>query len=236
MKHRLFNSLSFGASLLILFAQPAKAQITQITGIKYKLTERGLELILVTPIPKTLLSFPRRQGNTQIFNISNTQLSLPCSNNFRRNKPVPGIQFISVTPQNNNGISIAVRGEKSLPKLLVFISQAKIDCIKCSFQYPEELRKKGIEGRADVVLDIDEQGNVTKMSLRSYSGNTQLDNAILTQVRDMKFTASACGETNLILRANFLIQGSEFHRQLIEEYRIRGRQEHLREKLRNGAQ
>lgn len=80
-----------------------------------------------------------------------------------------------------------VKGEKSLPKVHVSTSPARIDCIKCSFKYSEELRKKFIEGKAEVVLDIDEQGNVSNARLGSSSGNAELDNAVLQQVRDMKF-------------------------------------------------
>ncbi|MEH1844384.1 MAG: TonB family protein [Nostoc sp.] len=232
MKYRLLYLLFFGSSLPLLFAQPTFAQVTQITGIKYRLTEKGLEIILVTPAPQNLLSFPTRQAKTRIFNIPKAQLSLPCGKFFRRENPVQGVQSISVTSENTNQVSVVVQGEKSLPKVIVSISPAKIDCIKCSFYYPEELRKKGIEGIAKVVLDIDEQGNVTQVSLGRSSGNSEIDNAVLTQVRKMKFIDNACGQKNILLRANFIIQGSLLYQQAIEEYRMRERQESLRQRLR----
>ena len=233
MKYYLFSLLSLSISFLVLIAQPALAQVTQITGIKYKLTEKGLEVILVTPTLTNLLSFPIIQDNTRIFNISKAQLSLPCGSRFSRDNPVIGIKSISVSSENSDRVSIVVKGNKSLPKVFVTVSPAKVDCIKCNFKYTDELRYQGIEGRATVVLDIDEQGNVIKANLNSSSGNAQLDNTVLAQVRNMKFINNACGEKNIRLSANFIIQGSALYQQAVEEYKLRRRQDERRQNLSN---
>lgn len=101
-KNHLFYLFSLSFTLSVLISQPLFAQVVQVTGIKYKLTEKGLEIILVTPTPKNLLGFPRKQGNTRILNVSNTQLSLPCGDSFYRDTPVKEIQSISVTSSNTN--------------------------------------------------------------------------------------------------------------------------------------
>lgn len=233
--NRLLYSLSLAVSLSIWIAQPVFAQVAQITGIKYKLTEKGLEIILVTPTPKNLLGFPKRQGNTRIYSISNTQLSLPCGNSFFKGNPVKGIKSISVT-SNSNQVNVAVLGETSLPKVNVYISQSRIDCVKCGFEYSQDLRRNKIEGRANVVLDIDEQGNVTNARLGSSSGNAKLDNTVLQQVTGMKFMDNACGQKDVTLGATFFIQGSEFHQRVVKEYQIRRRQEYIKQQLRNTSE
>lgn len=96
MKYRLLYLLFFGFGLPLLFAQSTFAQVAQITGIKYRLTEKGLQIILVTSTPHSLLSFPRIQAKTRIFNIPKVQLSLPCGKFFRRENPVQGIQIKKV--------------------------------------------------------------------------------------------------------------------------------------------
>lgn len=238
MKNSLFYSLFLGASLSVLVSQPALAQVTQITDIEFKSTDKGLQVILVTPNPKNVLSLPRKFDNTYKINIPNMQLSLPCGNIFRRENPDKGIQSISVTNQDTNSIHLVVVGETRVPKVMVAIGSLRTSCVKCNLKYPEELKQRGIEGRAEAVFDLDQQGNVTNANIGSSSGNTEVDNAVLTQVREMKFANNACGRKNVQLRANFIIPGSAFHRQLVEEYKKRleeERQQQLRRQVGRGA-
>lgn len=50
-------------------------------------------------------------------------------------------------------------------------------------EYPEELRRAGIQGRAAVLIIIDRQGNITDVSISESSGNAKLDAAAITAVR-----------------------------------------------------
>lgn len=60
----------------VLVAQPAFAQVVQVTGVQLNSTDTGIEIILETPAGEELQVLPRTDGNTYIADIPNAQLRL----------------------------------------------------------------------------------------------------------------------------------------------------------------
>ncbi|MDV2994824.1 MAG: Vitamin B12 transporter BtuB [Chroococcidiopsis sp. SAG 2025] len=97
-------------------------RVIQVTGVRLSPTASGLEAILETPTPEKLQSTTKREGNTFIVDIANTQLRLPLGNSFRSNNPVSGITTVTVTNQGKNSIRVTMTGETSVPKVELFNS------------------------------------------------------------------------------------------------------------------
>lgn len=87
------------------------------------------------------------------------------------------------------------------------------DCEKCDVKYPENARKRKIEGRPEVILDYDETGEVRNLRLSRSSGNPELDEALLEQARKFKLKPTPGGKQGVRVSANFAIQGSQRHRE-----------------------
>lgn len=67
--------------------------------------------------------------------------------------------------------------------------QAVVDALVA--HYPDELRERGIEGRAGLWLKVDESGQVTDARIRSSSGHEALDRAALKVGGTMEFEPAA---------------------------------------------
>lgn len=122
-KQQLFlNSLWLTGTVSVLVAQPAWAQVTQVTGVKLKPTPSGLEVILDTADGATPQIFTSSSDQTLILDVSNAQLRLPSGNEFRANKPVEGIAEVTAIDLNANSIQVRVTGSAGLPTVEVFES------------------------------------------------------------------------------------------------------------------
>jgi iron complex outermembrane receptor protein len=121
MKAQLLPSFLLVGAVTALIAQPAFAQVIEVTAVKLNPTENGIEVILVTSAVKQLQVLPRIDSNTYIADIPNTQLRLPSGNTFRRDNPTEGITAVTVT-QAANSIRVTVTGSEVVPKVELFDS------------------------------------------------------------------------------------------------------------------
>jgi len=102
-------------------AQPAWAQVAQVTAIQLKPTPNGLEILLETTGGASTLvqSAPFPQGFTA--EIRNAQLRLPQGNAFRVNNPTERITSVTVAPLDNNRIQVVATGRAGVPTGQVFL-------------------------------------------------------------------------------------------------------------------
>ncbi|GAA6623175.1 AMIN domain-containing protein [Scytonema sp. NUACC26] len=114
--------VSIASSVMLLTAQPLKAQEIAVTQVRLQKTDSGIELILQTPKPELLRVNSKTDGNTYIADIPNAQLRLSSGSVFRQENPVSGISAIAVTNQDANSIRVTAIGEASVPKIELFDS------------------------------------------------------------------------------------------------------------------
>jgi TonB family protein len=89
-------------------------------------------------------------------------------------------------------------------------------CRQCNANYPEAARRQGVEGRVEVSVDTDKQGNVTNVRIAHSSGNRNLDEETLRQARDWKLKPADGGRKGVSIATEFVIRGSRRHRQVEE--------------------
>nr|MDZ7998899.1 energy transducer TonB [Aulosira sp. DedVER01a] len=92
-------------------------------------------------------------------------------------------------------------------------------CRECRTKYPEAARRRGIEGRVEVAVDTDDNGNVTSVRIARSSGNRDLDEETLRQAREWKLKPAAGGRQGVSIATEFAIQGSRRHREVQERKR-----------------
>ncbi|NJM88137.1 MAG: energy transducer TonB [Hydrococcus sp. RU_2_2] len=92
----------------------------------------------------------------------------------------------------------------------------RASCRECDAAYPEQARRNGVEGRVEVAVDTDEQGNVTNVRVVRSSGNNDLDEATIRQAREWKLKPSQRGRQGVTIGTEYAIEGSNRHRQLQE--------------------
>ncbi|OKH20902.1 hypothetical protein NIES593_17410 [Hydrococcus rivularis NIES-593] len=92
-------------------------------------------------------------------------------------------------------------------------------CKECDTAYPEQARRNGVEGRVEVAVDTDAQGNVTNVRVVRSSGNRDLDEATVRQAQEWKLKPSPRGRQGVTIGTEYAIEGSQRHRQLQESAR-----------------
>ncbi|HLP88078.1 MAG TPA: energy transducer TonB [Nostocaceae cyanobacterium] len=95
-------------------------------------------------------------------------------------------------------------------------------CVECNNQYPDWARRRKVEGRVEVAVNTDAQGNVTGVRLLRSSGNAKLDAEHLERARNWKLKPSESGRSGVAIGTEYTIEGSRRDRQVQE--RIRQRQ------------
>ncbi|MEA5601718.1 TonB family protein [Nostoc sp. UHCC 0252] len=103
-------------------------------------------------------------------------------------------------------------------------------CRECNAKYPEAARRRGVEGRVEVAVDSDAQGNVTNVRLTRSSGNRELDEAQLRQAREWKLKPTEGGRKGVSIATEFAIQGSRRSRQVQERKRQREAEERTQQR------
>ncbi|QKQ74077.1 TonB family protein [Nostoc sp. TCL240-02] len=98
-------------------------------------------------------------------------------------------------------------------------------CRECNAKYPEAARRRGVEGRVEVAVDTDAQGNVTNVRVARSSGNRDLDEETMRQARDWKLKPAEGGRQGVSIATEFAIQGSRRSRQVQERKRQREAEE-----------
>ncbi|MBF2007669.1 MAG: energy transducer TonB [Chlorogloeopsis fritschii C42_A2020_084] len=104
-------------------------------------------------------------------------------------------------------------------------------CRECNTKYPEQARRRGVEGRVEVAVDTDDQGNVTNVRLTRSSGNRQLDEAHLRQAREWKLKPSEAGRRGVTIGTEYAIQGSRRYREVQEQKKRRQRERRNQENV-----
>ncbi|MDF5722217.1 MAG: energy transducer TonB [Rhizonema sp. PD37] len=94
-------------------------------------------------------------------------------------------------------------------------------CSECRAKYPEEARRRGIEGRVEVAVDTDEKGHVTNVHLAHSSGNRDLDEDTLKQARDWKLKPATGGRLGVAIATEYALEGSRRYREREERKRQR---------------
>ncbi|MEH2258408.1 TonB family protein [Nostoc sp.] len=89
-------------------------------------------------------------------------------------------------------------------------------CRECNAKYPEGARRRGVEGRVEVAVDTDAQGNVTNVRIARSSGNRDLDEETKRQARDWKLKPVEGGRQGVSIATEFAIKGSRRSRQVQE--------------------
>ncbi|MBW4643435.1 MAG: energy transducer TonB [Goleter apudmare HA4340-LM2] len=108
-------------------------------------------------------------------------------------------------------------------------------CRECNTRYPEAARRRGIEGRVEVAVDTDENGNVTKVRIARSSGNRELDEETARQARDWKLKPASGGRQGVSIATDFAIQGSRRHREAQKRRQQREAEERNRQAVANNA-
>ncbi|NWF59552.1 MAG: TonB-dependent siderophore receptor [Fischerella sp.] len=106
--------------------QTSGDQVVPITGVKASPTDKGVEVILETPLGTQLQVTNRSTGNNFIADVFGGQLRLPSGEafTFRSEKPTAEIAEIIVTNINANTVRVTVVGEKALPTVELFDDDA----------------------------------------------------------------------------------------------------------------
>ncbi|MBW4673422.1 MAG: energy transducer TonB [Desmonostoc geniculatum HA4340-LM1] len=123
------------------------------------------------------------------------------------NRPVAAAPTVPTPPQINNSGNGNGNGRAA--------------CRECNAKYPEAARRRGVEGRVEVAVDTDAQGNVTNVRIARSSGNRDLDEETLRQARDWKLKPASGGRQGVSIATEFAIKGSQRHRQVQERNRQR---------------
>ncbi len=107
--------ISCATTCVLLAAQPASAQTTQITQVQLSPAEGGISVILKTSAGEKPQVFTTKRGNALVADIINTKLLLPQGNNFRQENPAPGIASVEVNQLNANSVRVTVTGNDTAP-------------------------------------------------------------------------------------------------------------------------
>lgn len=113
-----FNNNVFvlgAAACVLLAAQPALAQLTQVTDVKLSPIEGGVSVILRTGTGDRPQVFTTKKDKSSVADIINAQLRLPKGNNFRQENPAPGIALIEVKQLDTNSVRVTVTGIDDVP-------------------------------------------------------------------------------------------------------------------------
>lgn len=109
------SGLLTGVAAVIIAQTPAFA-VTQITEIQLSSVDEGINIVLVTNNGDRPEVFSVNKDNSFMAEIINAQLSLPQGNKFRKDNPVPGIEYVEVIQVDANSVRLIIRGQQSPPR------------------------------------------------------------------------------------------------------------------------
>ncbi len=105
-----------GVAVVMMAAQPVWAEAAKVTAVGLNPTNSGFNVVLETTTGTVRPQvFTSKRGNTLIADIINAQLRLPQGNNFRQDKPAPGINSVVITQLAPNSIRLVVTGITNAP-------------------------------------------------------------------------------------------------------------------------
>jgi len=114
-QQRLLGGFWMAGAVVVLVAQPAWAQIAQVTGVQLNPTPTGVEILLETTGGASTLVQTSRSEQRFVADISNAQLALPQGNIFRQNNPTQQITSVTVIPLDANRLRVIVIGRTEAP-------------------------------------------------------------------------------------------------------------------------
>jgi len=114
-----------GVLPVLVLAQPAYAQVAQITGIQLNPTSAGLEILLETTAGASTLVRSYQSGDQLIAEISNAQLALPAGEPFEQENPTAGIASVRIAPLHANRVQVEITGTAAAPTGQVFLRQGQ---------------------------------------------------------------------------------------------------------------
>nr|WP_275994340.1 type IV pilus secretin family protein [Argonema antarcticum] len=106
-------------------SQPVWAAATQVTGVRLKPTDNGVQVILDTQSGDRPQIFTVDRRNAFVVDITNAQLRLREGKNFIQPNPAPGIRSVAVTQLDGNSIRVTVNGITSPPTGQVISREAQ---------------------------------------------------------------------------------------------------------------
>ncbi|QLE56602.1 energy transducer TonB [Nostoc sp. TCL26-01] len=102
------------------------------------------------------------------------------------------------------------------PSSLNILNNSRAACQNCYVQYPVLARQRGIEGRVEIAVDTDAQGNVIKARIIRSSGNSILDKETLRQAWNWKLKPASDSRQEVKIATEYIIAGSCRHQDLQE--------------------
>ncbi|MEH2068503.1 MAG: AMIN domain-containing protein [Nostoc sp.] len=103
------------AAFVFLAAQPAWAQMAQVTNVQLNPANGGVSVVLKTSSGSRPQVFTTKRGKSLVADIINTQLRLPQGNSFRQDSPAPGIASVEVSQLDANSVRVTVTGSNNTP-------------------------------------------------------------------------------------------------------------------------
>ncbi|MEH2273872.1 MAG: TonB-dependent siderophore receptor [Nostoc sp.] len=103
----------------------AVTPVVLVTDVKVNTTNKGIEVILVTPNSVKLSVSVKTEGNSYVADIKNARLQLVSGESFRSRKPAVGIASVIVAPVDGNTLRLTVTGETAVPVVELFDSQTE---------------------------------------------------------------------------------------------------------------
>ncbi|GAA6619144.1 TonB-dependent siderophore receptor [Scytonema sp. NUACC26] len=103
----------------------ATTDVVSVTDVQVNITDKGIELILVTANSVELSVSSKIEGNSYIADISNAKLQLASGERFQKEKPVAGIAEVTVANVDTNTLRVTVTGETAAPVVELFDSQTE---------------------------------------------------------------------------------------------------------------
>jgi iron complex outermembrane recepter protein len=116
-----------------------EAKIVQVTGVRVDRTDQGLQIILETASGQTLAATQQAEGNTLILTVPNAVIGEARS--FE--KPVEGIDRVSVTQADATTIRISITGLNDLPNAEVVPGQGLVLAVTPEEGEEEEITVTG---------------------------------------------------------------------------------------------
>lgn len=122
-------------------------------------------------------------------------------------------------PANNSIVATA----PTPPKINTSSGNGRAACREggCAAKYPESARRRGIQGRVEVAVDTDAQGNVTNVRVLRSSGNRELDEETKRQARNWKLKPSEGGRQGVAIGTEYALRGTRRYEQVQERKRQR---------------
>jgi TonB family protein len=103
-------------------------------------------------------------------------------------------------------------------------------CIRCENpKYPESARRRKVEGRVEVAVDTDKDGNVTNVRLTRSSGDRELDEETQRKAREWKLKPAEQGRQGVKIATEFSMKGSSRNREVQQRQQQQAERERQRQ-------